>query len=203
MNLKEKIKKIALTISAFLIPIFQYVPCASIWRGIMSIPLITYLIFFISQPDMIICDFQIFFTGSFPVIGGLILFLYSLIYLYRRNNCIIETGPYKYVRHPQYLGIIVMTFGLTLLSLGTSPVMPITLNEQIAHIIIIFIWFGEVLAYIILAKIEELSLKSKFGDIYLKYTNNVPFMIPFLKLKKHKNIKEIKNKNHKETNLQW
>ncbi|GAG87967.1 unnamed protein product, partial [marine sediment metagenome] len=90
-----------------------------------------------------------------------------------------------------------MTFGLTLLSLGTSPVMPITLNEQIAHIIIIFIWFGEVLAYIILAKIEELSLKSKFGDIYLKYTNNVPFMIPFLKLKKYKNIKEIKDKNHK------
>lgn len=185
MNLKEKIKKIALTISTFLIPIFQYVPCASIWRGIMSIPLITYLIFFISQPEMIIYDFQIFFIGSFPVIGGLILFLYSLIYLYRRNNYIIETGPYKYVRHPQYLGIIVMTFGLTLLSLNTSPIMPITLNEQVAHIIIIFIWLGELLAYIIIAKIEEFYLRTKFGDIYLKYSNNVPFMIPFLKFKRH------------------
>jgi len=193
MNLKEKIKKIALTISAFLIPIFQYVPCASIWHGIMSIPLITYLIFFISQPDMIICDFQFFFTGSFPVIGGLILFLYSLIYLYRHNNGIIETGPYKYVRHPQYLGIIVMTFGLTLLSLGTSPVMPITLDTQIAHIIIIFIWLGEILAYIVLAKIEEISLKSIFGDLYLNYQNSVPFLIPFNKKIKNKNLEEDKD----------
>lgn len=202
MNLKEKIKKIALTISALLIPIYQYVPCASIWFGIMSIPLITYLIIFISQPDIIIYDFQFFFPGYFPVIGGLILFLYSSIYLYRHNNRIVETGPYKYVRHPQYLGIIIMTFSLTLLSLGTSPVMSITQNTQVAHIIIVLIWLAEVFVYIILAKIEELYLKSKFGDIYLKYTNNVPFMIPFLKLKRHKNIKEIKDKNHKETNIQ-
>jgi len=193
MNLKEKIKKIALTISAFLIPIFQYVPCASIWRGIMSIPLITYLIFFISQPDMIICDFQIFFTGSFPVIGGLILFLYSFIYLYRHNNGIIETGPYKYLRHPQYLGIIVMTLVLTLLSLNTSPIMPITLNEQVAHIIIVFIWLAEVFVYIILAKIEELYLKSKFGEIYLNYSNKVPFIIPFMKFIRKKKIKKYKN----------
>jgi len=43
---KAKIEAITTRICSIIIPIFQYVPCLSIWRGIMSVPLITYLIFF-------------------------------------------------------------------------------------------------------------------------------------------------------------
>ena len=43
-----------------------------------------------------------------------------------------------------------------------------------------------VLAYIILAKIEDYALKAKYGDKFSEYANDVAFMIPFLKLKRNK-----------------
>jgi protein-S-isoprenylcysteine O-methyltransferase Ste14 len=45
----------------------------------------------------------------------------------------------------------------------------------------IVVWFAELFAYIILAKIEELYLSKSFSASYEDYKNHVPFMIPFLK----------------------
>jgi protein-S-isoprenylcysteine O-methyltransferase Ste14 len=69
----------------------------------------------------------------------------------------------------------------------TDPVfntLPFDLN---GYTVIFYIWVGELLAYIVLAKIEEIALKAKYGDEFLEYANEVPFMFPFLKLKRIKN----------------
>jgi len=179
--IKEKIREKAIIISEFLIPIFQYVPTTSIWLGIMTLPFISYLIYLILDPFIIIHDFILSFPLNLPVIGGLILFIYSLIFLYRKKNGLVERKPYKYVRHPQYLGIIIMTFALTLLYFNTTPIF---LN----HVVIVGIWIAEVVAYIILAKIEEIHLKFKFGESYIIYLHSVPLLIPFLKLKRSKTL---------------
>ena len=40
------------------------------------------------------------------------------------------------------------------------------------------------MAYIFLAKVEDLALKAKYGDEYNDYANKVGFMIPRLNLKR-------------------
>ena len=45
-KVKTKLSSVSTSITSYLIPIFQYVPCTAIWFGIMSVPLISYLVLF-------------------------------------------------------------------------------------------------------------------------------------------------------------
>ena len=84
-----------------------------------------------------------------------------------------------------------MTFGLTLICLNTSPVFPFIHELSNELMWVISIWIIEALAYLLLAGIEDLYLKSKYKGNYLEYKNTVAFMIPFLKLKKKEKLKRI------------
>jgi len=196
MNLNsslDKIKAIALNFIAVMIPFFQFVPCASIWFGIMSLPLISYLINFLSYPGILLSDFKFFFgyPGTYVALLGGVIFLISLVYQLTHWKGLIQKGPYKYVRHPQYLGIIIMTFGLTMICLNTSPVFPFIHELSNELMWVVSIWIIEALVYLLLAGIEDLYLKSKYKGNYLEYKNMVAFMIPFLKLKKKDKLKRI------------
>jgi protein-S-isoprenylcysteine O-methyltransferase Ste14 len=188
ISLKIKLNSILTTISSFLIPVIQYVPCTAIWFGIMSVPLIYYLIFFFHNPAILISDIAFLFSSYeiYIILIGLVIYIYTLIYQINHRKELIQTGPYKYVRHPQYIAIIITTFGMTLSVFQTSPIISSNLIFD-AFTIIFLLWIGEVLAYIILAKIEEFALKAKYRDKYLEYVNNVSFMIPFLKLRRKNN----------------
>ncbi len=187
-RMKRKISSISTSISSFLIPLIQYVPCTGVWFGIMSVPFIAYLSLYFQNPAILISDLSFLFSTFeiYIVIFGLILFIYSLVHQLTHRKQLIQTGPYKYVRHPQYLAFIIMTFGMTLIGFQTSPIFNFNLGNLNGYTVLLFIWIGEVAAYIILAKIEEYALKVKFGDKYLEYVDGVSFMIPFLKLKRNK-----------------
>jgi protein-S-isoprenylcysteine O-methyltransferase Ste14 len=196
MNLNwylDKIKATALNFIAVMIPFFQFIPCASIWFGIMSLPLISYLINFLSYPGILLSDFKFFFgyPGTYVALLGGVIFLISLVYQLTHWKGLIQKGPYKYVRHPQYLGIIIMTFGLTMICLNTSPVFPFIheLSNELTWVV--SIWIIEALIYLLLAGIEDLYLESKYKGNYLEYKNTVAFIIPFLKLKKKDKLKRI------------
>lgn len=186
INIKEAVQSIIFNLTSILIPILQYVPCASIWYGIMSIPLISYLFIFFQYPDMFQYDLQFFFgyEGTSIACLGLVLYLYCLIFHLRHRKQLMKTGPYKIVRHPQYLAFILMTLGLTLICFQTSPVIGFDLSDLDPSLFIFYIWLGEVLAYIVLGKIEDLALKAKYRDEFIEYSYKVPFIIPFLKLKR-------------------
>ena len=185
-KIKNKITSVATSLSSILIPIFQYVPCTAIWFGIMSVPLITYLAFFFQNPGILVSDFAFLFNSYeiYIIILGFLLYIASLIYQLTHRKQLIRTGPYRYLRHPQYIALIIMTFGMTLMVFKTSPIVNFDLSIDV-YIFMFLIWTGEVLAYIILAKIEEYALKAKHGDEFLDYANNVSFMFPFLKLKRN------------------
>ena len=193
VKIKSKIISFSTSISSFLIPIFQYVPCTSIWFGIMSIPLISYLGFFFQNPGIVSSDIQFLIrsNGFYVIQFGFIIYIYSLIHQLSHRKQLIQTGPYKYVRHPQYIAFIIMTLGLTIITFDTGPIFNFNIGNLDGHTIIFFIWIGEVLAYIVLGKIEEIALKAKYGDHFLKYASEVSFMVPFLKLKRN----EIKKNN--------
>ncbi len=180
---KYSVKEIFLKFSGYIVPILQYVPATGIWFGIMSIPLIGYFIFLFSFPTMIWNDFLFLITSPELIIAlvGLVIFIYSLIFIIKnRKQGLVISGPYKYLRHPQYFGIIIMTLALTILCLRTSPITPIDGGIS-SYIFLVTIWVVEVLLYIGLAKIEDLSLKKRFKEDYISYSLRVPFMVPFIK----------------------
>jgi len=183
MKVKFFFHTLVFKLSGILIPIFQYVPCAFIWKGIMSLPLLFYFLHFLAAPSILIKDITHFFSffEAYVILVGFALFMYSLVYQLRHRKVFIQKGPYKYVRHPQYLGIIIMTFGFTALSLDATPIHP---NELFTDSWILYIWGLEVLAYIILAKIEEISMKARYGEAFIDYVKRVPFIIPILKVKR-------------------
>jgi len=184
MKVKFFFHTLMFKLSGILIPIFQYVPSANIWKGIMSLPLLFYFLHFLATPSILIKDISFIFFNhleAYVILVGFALFIYSLVYQLRHRKVFIQKGPYKYVRHPQYLGIIIMTFGFTALSLDATPIHP---NKLFTDSWILYIWGLEVLAYIILAKIEDISMKARYGEGFIDYVKRVPFIVPILKVKR-------------------
>jgi protein-S-isoprenylcysteine O-methyltransferase Ste14 len=101
----------------------------------------------------------------FILVGGvLILAGWHAVY-YGSSDTFITTGLYKYVRHPQYLGILLATFGLLLHW--------ITIILMIMFPILIYLYYR-------LAKIEDAYLEKKFGTPFTQYKEAVPMFIPYL-----------------------
>jgi protein-S-isoprenylcysteine O-methyltransferase Ste14 len=105
---------------------------------------------------------------SFVFIGGgfiLISVAWSALYDAQKRNTLASTGTYSYVRHPQYLGFILVMFGFllqwpTLLTLAMFPVL--------------------VYMYVRLARTEERESVAAFGDAYRGYMAEVPGFLPRL-----------------------
>lgn len=75
-------------------------------------------------------------------------------------------GVHKIVRHPLYLGTILMVWGLFLM-------WPL-LNNLVAVVLLT--------AYVLVGlSFEEKKLVRQFGDEYKKYRKEVPMLIPFLR----------------------
>jgi protein-S-isoprenylcysteine O-methyltransferase Ste14 len=101
---------------------------------------------------------------------GLVIFLIAAVQLvkgYLKHEGLVKTGLYSVVRHPQYMGITVMTLGSTImvLALGSAP-QPILM------------WLIQILGYVALAYYEERHLKRNYGADFLDYERHVPFMLP-------------------------
>ena len=103
---------------------------------------------------------------SFAFIGGgfvLISAAWKVLYEAQRRHTLAITGAYRYVRHPQYVGFILVMFGFllqwpTILTLAMFPVL--------------------VVMYVRLAKSEEREAIAEFGDAYRNYANTVPGFVP-------------------------
>lgn len=80
---------------------------------------------------------------------------------------LVADGVYSYIRHPQYMGFILMTLGL-LVHWATIP--------------LLVMWPILVFQYYRLARMEERDMEEEFGDEYRAYRERVPMFIPFLDL---------------------
>ncbi|MBS7626400.1 isoprenylcysteine carboxylmethyltransferase family protein [Candidatus Bathyarchaeota archaeon] len=83
--------------------------------------------------------------------------------VYHGEGRLVTTGLYAYVRHPQYLGIILGSIAF----LVQWPTIPTLLMFPIL-----------VFAYYRLARREEKELTEKFGEEYLSYQKRVPMFVP-------------------------
>ena len=87
-----------------------------------------------------------------------------------RTEPLVVAGPQRYVRHPLYLGVIMMVFGWALVG-GYTYVLLGALG--------VLLWFA-----LVLIPFEERELKALFGEEYLRYVETVPMLIPFTKRKR-------------------
>ncbi len=75
-------------------------------------------------------------------------------------------GIYRYVRHPQYLGLIVITVGLLI---------------QWPTIITLAMWPVLVVMYYRLSKKEEKEALAAFGERYEEYKRHTPMFLPSIR----------------------
>jgi protein-S-isoprenylcysteine O-methyltransferase Ste14 len=183
----ERVRSGFLKVAGYLIPLVQSLSPLGIWTGLMTLPFASYLIMmFANLPVNLPRAFSEFFFTSFLIpekafiIIGLLLIIYSIVYLrIKKKEGLITSGPYRLVRHPQYLGMIISTLGFTSWSVwilnntfGIGFLSPSQTKS---------VWFIELFAYILLAYTEERHLSGKYGEAFEDYKCQVPFFIPFLK----------------------
>jgi protein-S-isoprenylcysteine O-methyltransferase Ste14 len=82
------------------------------------------------------------------------------------DHQLVRTGPYRFVRHPSYLGAFMAIMGC-----------PIFLNAWWATGIAIA---AMTIAYYLRIGVEEKMLSSYFGDKYLEYSKQTKRIIPFI-----------------------
>ena len=105
---------------------------------------------------------------SFIFIGSgfvLIARAWSILYEAQHRHELATAGPYGYVRHPQYVGFILVMLGFlvqwpTLLTLAMFPIL--------------------VIMYVRLAHQEEQEVRTEFGQVYDRYAARTPAWFPRL-----------------------
>ena len=105
---------------------------------------------------------------SFAFIGGgfwLIAAAWHILYAAQKRQVLATTGPYAHVRHPQYVGFVLVMLGFlvqwpTLLTLAMFPIL---------------VWM-----YVHLARQEEREVRAQFGEVYAEYARRVPAFVPRL-----------------------
>ena len=191
MNSLKRIRSGVLRFAGYLIPLLQSLPPLGVWTGLMTLPFVSYLVmifanFPVNLPRALSELFSLFpvlIPERTFVIIGLLIIVYSVVYLrVRRKEGLVTSGPYRLVRHPQYLGMILSTLGLTSWSVwilnNTFGIGFLDPSQTIA------VWFIELFAYIVLANVEDLFLSKNHGEAYGNYANEVPFLVPFLNAKR-------------------
>lgn len=106
---------------------------------------------------------------SFVFIGGgfiLISAAWRVLYEARQRRRLATSGPYAYVRHPQYLAFILIMLGFllqwpTILTLAMFPAL--------------------VGMYVRLARQEEREVRAELGDEYERYAARTPAWFPRLR----------------------
>ena len=99
------------------------------------------------------------------IAGGFFLLAASwrVLYAAQRDGRLAASGPYSYVRHPQYVGFIVIMFGFLL---------------QWPTLIMVVMFPILVVVYVRLARREEREVRAEFRMEWDKYAATVPALLP-------------------------
>jgi protein-S-isoprenylcysteine O-methyltransferase Ste14 len=104
---------------------------------------------------------NLFILGGFLLLG----WAWRVLYAAQVKGTLATTGPYAYVRHPQYAAFVVIMFGFllqwpTLITLAMFPVLAFM--------------------YVRLALAEEREVRVQFGAEYARYAARTPRFVPRL-----------------------
>jgi len=106
---------------------------------------------------------------SYILIGGGFIFLSSawkVLYIAQKERTLAVTGPYARIRHPQYVGFVLIMFGFllqwpTLLTLIMFPILTYM--------------------YVRLARYEEAEARKEFSTAWNTYESKTPAFVPAIR----------------------
>lgn len=123
-----------------------------------------------------IYDWNTFFAiGMALVVIGLMIRIHSILTLKQyftysvakvENHKIIETGLFKFLRHPGYLGQLIVFIGIS-----------ISISNWLS---ILAMMLPVVFGYAYRITVEERFMVEQFGNIYLDYQKRTKKIIPFV-----------------------
>lgn len=151
----------------------------SLWI-IMLLNFSACLLGFIAATRLHACDLPwpklVFDVGFCVFVLGVALRWYSVIYLGRfftanvaifRDHQLVDSGPYRFVRHPSYAGCVLAAFGFLLFFL-----------RNWAALLIILIPICATMLWRI--HVEEEALLGAFGERYRSYMHHTKRLIPLI-----------------------
>jgi uncharacterized membrane protein len=113
----------------------------------------------------------LFWSYVHPATDYMILLAAILIALgwwkiYNAKDKLVTSDVYALVRHPQYLGFLILTMSMLI----HWPTLPTLL-----------MWPVLIVLYYRLARDEEKEMLNRFGNEYAEYKRKVPFLLPLLR----------------------
>ena len=81
------------------------------------------------------------------------------------NGSLVKSGVYRYIRHPQYTGLLLLSFGM-MIEWVTFP--------------LIILYPVMIRVYVRLAKKEEQDMLVEFGNEYREYMKETKMFVPFI-----------------------
>ncbi|HEY1932024.1 MAG TPA: isoprenylcysteine carboxylmethyltransferase family protein [Acetobacteraceae bacterium] len=113
-----------------------------------------------------------FFTGVALVAAGLLFSVAARVYLggnwsgtvtLKQDHTLTRTGPYRYVRHPIYTGILLAILG--------SALALAEWRGLVALALVVFAFLRKI-------RTEEQFMIEQFGEDYERYRREVPALVP-------------------------
>lgn len=98
------------------------------------------------------------------IAAGLSLLAIGWATVYRGRDQLVTDGIYRYLRHPQYLGLILIVLAFNI----QWPTLPTLLMAPVL-----------IVMYVRLAKREDEELATFFGEAFLNYAARMPAFIPW------------------------
>lgn len=114
------------------------------------------------------------YIGLFLVVPGFLLMQaaekylarqFSIVVTLQENHKLIQSGPYKYIRHPRYLGILIFFLGIALTFRSLLAVL------VAAAMIPVLVWR---------IRAEEALLAGEFGEAWEAYRRKSWRILPFI-----------------------
>lgn len=123
----------------------------------------------------VVFRYFIFPLSTMIIIIGILLIVFGWKGIHEAKGEIVTTGIYSHVRHPQYLGFLLLTFGM---------------NLEWMTVFTVLLWPVIAVLYYRLAKTEEKYSEELFGEEYRKYKRTVPMFVP--RIRKEASDNEIR-----------
>lgn len=123
-----------------------------------------------AEAFMLLFHWVILPVSNILMLTGLLLIVFGWRKIHKaKGTHLVKDGIYQYIRHPQYLGFLMLTLGM---------------NIQYTTIPTLLMWPLLIILYYRLARQEEQEVSEKFGKEYAEYKAETPMFFPRLTGKK-------------------